>query len=382
MRATFANIYLDNIRHNISEIRRLIPSGTMICVPVKADAYGHGAVPVARVAVECGAEYLAVATVAEGAALRSAGIAVPVLVLSLPHPSELAEVVEQGLVPAVQDEEFIRLLGSEAEARRRTISVHLKVDTGMGRIGCVPGEAVRLADMVASSRWLSLGGMFTHLPVPDSASPDDEAFTAGQLSLFGDVVSAVRAAGISPGICHAASSAAVLRYPEASLDMVRPGLAVYGYYPGDVDASFLDGIRRPVLLKPAMELRTTVVAVRRVRKGQSVSYGRTWIAPEDCDIGVLPLGYADGLLRHYGGHVKVTINGRAFPLCGRICMDQCMVCLGNGSGVSRWDEAVVFGPRELGSAQDASGIACAAGTIPYEITCGVNRRVPRVYKNP
>ncbi len=375
MRATYVNIYLGNLKNNILQIRKNIPEKTKICIPVKADAYGHGAVNISKTAVECGVDYLAVATVAEGIELRNEGITnTPILILSIPQPSEITEVLQYNLIPVVQDEEFIFLLESLAQKNKKNVPVHLKIDTGMGRIGCLPEEAIDLAKKIALSKWLKLDGIFSHLPVPDSTDIQDRNFTANQIKIFKDTVGKIKLSGIEPGICHISSSAAVLYYPEFSMDMVRPGLAIYGYYPNNKNDD--------ISLLPVMELCSTIVAIRHMKKGQTVSYGRTWEAPCDCDIGVLPIGYGDGLLRVYGKNLQVSINGKKYPVCGRICMDQCMVFLGNnGNSVSRWDKTVIFGPKSFGAFQDASDIAAAADTIPYEITCGINKRVPRIYIN-
>lgn len=380
MRGTFANIYLENLKHNIHEVKRLVAPDTKMCVAVKADAYGHGAIQVAKAAVDSGVQYLAVAAIAEGIELRKAGITVPILVLSLPLPTEFDEIISYNLTPAVFDSELIELLATAAERHRTIVPVHLKIDTGMGRIGCVPDEAGSLACQIASSRWLHLEGVFSHLSVADSTAIRDEDYTHLQIERFCAALSSIQKIGVDTGICHIASSAASLRYPDAEFDMIRPGLAVYGYYPGDVSADYLYKIGRQIHLKPVMELCSTVVAIKRIKAGQSVSYGRTWVADEDCYIGVLPVGYADGLLRHFGQHLRVAINGREYHVCGRICMDQCMIYLGNGSNVSRWDTAVIFGPDSGGAIQNAADIAYATGTIPYEITCGIDKRVPRVYK--
>ncbi len=381
MRATYTNIYLSNIKNNIQEIKKISPSKTKICIPVKADAYGHGAVNVSKIAMECGVDYLAVATVPEAIELRQADINLPIIVLSVPNPSEINEIFSFNLIPVVQDEEFLNLLGVFALEKNQNISIQLKIDTGMGRIGCLPEDVLNLVKKINSSKCIKLDGMFTHLPVPDSILSEDIEYTKKQIQLFNDIVLQVKEAGFNPGICHMASSGGVLNYPEATFDMVRPGLAIYGYYPGDINFEYLQKQDINVSLLPAMELCSKIVAIRNIKKGQSVSYGRTWVAPYDCEIGVLPIGYGDGLLRNYGKNLQVSINGKNYPICGRVCMDQCMVFLGKDSGVSRWDKAIIFGPKDKGAILDASDIACYAQTIPYEITCGINKRVPRVYIN-
>lgn len=379
MRATFANIYLDNLRHNILEIKKIIPKATKICIPVKADAYGHGAEAISKESLKCGVDYFAVAAVAEGVQLRQANISIPILVLSLPNPSEFDEIIDNNLTPVIFDSQLIEMFATTAQKHNKVVSVHLKVDTGMGRIGCKIEDALSLAKEISNNKWLSLAGIFTHFPVADSLDEKDKEYTLTQIKSFNNLIQQIKAEGINPGICHCSNSAGIFCYPEACFDMVRPGLITYGYYPGDITAEYLNSIGKKVELKPVMELRSRIVAINHMEKGKSVSYGREWIATEDSYIGVLPLGYADGLLRNYGKNLLVAIEGKGYPICGRICMDQCMVYLGNTCSIERWHEVIVFGPKEKGALQDASDIATRANTIPYEVTCGIDKRVPRIY---
>lgn len=370
MKPTIAKIYIENLRANLRFIRSKIRTGAKMCVAVKADAYGHGAVVCAREAVACGADFLAVARVSEGIELREAGISVPILLLSLCDRSEMDDLVSFGITPLVFDSEYIGEVAAAAgRAGKRGFSVHLAVDTGMGRIGCLPENAVSLAREIAGSGVLSLGGMCTHFSTADSFDDGDVEFTDLQFRRFLKATEDVRSAGIDPGIRHCANSALTLARPETHLDMCRPGIIVYGYYPGDIRGSDL---------KPVMSLSTKVVAIRRFAAGVPVSYGRTWTTPCPTNIGVLPIGYDDGLFRRFAGKLSVAINGKAYPVRGRICMDQCMVELGDDD-VPRWSEAVVFGPPESGALQTAEELAAMTGTISYEITCQVSKRVERVF---
>lgn len=379
MRATVAKIYTENLRHNIREIRKRVSPRTKLCVAVKANAYGHGAVKCAEIALEQGADFLAVAAVSEGAELRAAGIVAPVLLLSLCHPDEMDELVANDLTPLLGDADYA---GAVARAVRRAgkthYPVHLAVDTGMGRIGCYPREAAALAREIASSDALALGGMCTHFAVSDSPAAADRSYTDAQFARFSQAVAAVRAAGIDPGICHCCNSAATLERPEFHGDMVRPGIIVYGYYPDGKPRSYYAGIGMDIDLRPVMALTTSVVAVRPLEKGMSVSYGRTWTAERDTTLGVLPVGYADGLFRRFAPVMRVGVNGASYPIRGRICMDQCMVDFGADT-VERWSEAVLFGPKESGAPQSAQELADATGTISYEITSAITKRVPRLY---
>ena len=372
MRATKAIIHLDNLKHNITQIKQTLAPETKICLPVKADAYGHGAVRTAIAAIRAGVSYLAVASVQEGIELREAGIVAPIISLSLPILEEIDSIIDYKLEPLVIDEEFINELNRVADVQKKTVAVHLKVDTGMSRIGCRPSEAVKLATQIVRAKHLRLQGVATHFAVADSDSESDRAFTKGQLERFSDAVEAIRQTGIHIPLVHAANSGAVQLLPEARFDMVRPGLLAYGYLPVQNAATAID-------VKPVMELVTQVVLIKQIRAGTCVSYGRNWTAPQDTYIATLPIGYADGLRRALSPGLKVRIGNEFFPIVGRICMDQCMVDLGAHPWVQRWDEVCIFGPNPQDNS--AQTLADIAGTIPYEITCGIHKRVTRVFVN-
>jgi alanine racemase len=379
MRATRAIIHLDKYAGNLRAVKERV-GGRLICAAVKADAYGHGAVAVARASLEAGAACLGVATVGEGEELREGGITAPILLFSLALPAEIPQLVESRLTPFVSDGEYAEMLEKAASAAGIRLPVHLKIDTGMGRIGCDPEKAPELARSIASRPPLEYAGTATHLAVADSVTPDGIAYTEKQIDCFKNAVDAIKAAGIDPGIVHAANSGAVILHPRAWFDMVRPGILLYGYKTVE-EASPLPttNYQLPTSLhvQPVMELRTNVVLIKRVKKGETVSYGRTWVAQKDTEIAVLPVGYADGLPRLASGKWQAVINGKAYPLVGRVCMDQCMVDVGHAAGeVRRWDDAVIFG----GTAPGADELAERIGTIPYEITCNINKRVPRVYQ--
>jgi alanine racemase len=384
MRAVRALVYLDRFKENIRAVARRI-GDRRICVPLKADAYGHGALPLARAALEAGAAFLAVALVQEGEELRRGGICAPILLLSPAMPGELEDLVRHDLSPLVSDGAAVDALAKAAAKAGKEIKVHLKVDTGMGRLGCRPEEAAALAGRILSQGNLRLAGLATHLAVADSPAPGDLAYTGDQLRRFAEARGALRAAGIDPGILHAANTGGVLYHPDSWLDMVRPGILLYGY-----------GLRSggpglpPLSVRPVMELRAQVAALKILRRGESVSYGRTWTAAEDTLTALIPAGYADGLRRDLGNNWRVGIRGGTYPIIGRICMDQCLVSLGRageGPPVSPGDEVVLFGETPLtaggspgpGAPGDAALMAEKLGTIPYEITCGISKRVPRVY---
>ncbi|MDR1388845.1 MAG: alanine racemase [Treponema sp.] len=372
MRATRAVINVDYLQKNIEYIKTV--TGAMLCMPVKADAYGHGALPVARAALASGADYLAVATVGEGEELRNGKIDAPVLLLSIPLPGEIKAIIAANMEVFAADEDYIDALQNSAAAEGATIAVHLKIDTGMGRIGCTPAQAPDLAQKISAGKNLGLAGCATHLAAADSLAAEDMAYTRMQLDAFTGAVEAIKARGIDPGIVHAANTGGVTFYKDSWFTMVRPGILLYGYPPAS-KSPLVDYAK----IRPLMELKTNIVYVKTVKKGQSVSYGRTWTAPADTRVGTLPVGYGDGLSRQLSNQWSVRVGDDPVlrPLVGRICMDQCMVDLGDDEArFGRWDEVTLFG----GGAPHAGVMAGRINTIPYEITCNINKRVPRVYK--
>jgi len=366
-RATRALIHLDHLKENIALVRQ--KTGVRICLPVKADAYGHGSIPIAKKALEAGVEYLAIATVQEGEELRNAGITAPVILLSIPLPEEIDSLIAANLEPLAGDDEYIEALESRARKAGKIAALHLKIDTGMGRIGCRAEDALRLAGRIEKSGSLTLAGIATHLASSDSLKSEDRAYTKKQLDIFTSVINSIIAAGINPGIIHAANTGAVTFYNDSWFDMVRPGILLYGYAPQGQDGNPAMAVR------PLMELTSCISLIKTIKKGESVSYGRTWTAEEDTLVGTIPLGYGDGLPRLISNNWHVQLRAGMAPLVGRICMDQCMVDLGRDSTARRWDPVTIFG----GTAPHAGIMALRLGTIPYEITCNINKRVPRVY---
>ncbi|MDR3283707.1 MAG: alanine racemase [Treponema sp.] len=382
MRPTKAIIHLSSLEHNIAEIKKLLSRQTRLCVPVKADAYGHGAVQCSRKALESGADCLGIATVSEGVELRDAGIIAPVLLFSSPLGDEISEVVSRNLTPFVFEPFCIRLLEEEAARRGKTATVHLKVDTGMSRVGCRPEDAASLARLIVQCKHLKLGGMATHFAVSDSLENNDEVFTHEQFRRFTAAVAAVKREGVDPGICHCANSSATLRYPETHLDMVRPGIMVYGCYPGDYrKGAPVLAEKHPVNLEPVMDVVTQITAVKDIPLGTSVSYGRRWTSAASARIATLPIGYADGLRRRLSltGFV-VAVGDKHCPVRGTICMDQCMIDLTAAPDAAVGDKATVFGAKCRGAIFDAGALGELIGTIPYEILTSMSRRVPRIYR--
>jgi alanine racemase len=379
VRATQAVIHLQNIAHNVREIKKLIADGVKICTPVKADAYGHGAIECAKTALASGADCLGVATADEGSCLRQAGINSPIVLFTLPAPEETAQCVRDNLEPFVYEDAAICRFETQAAAQNKRAGVHLKIDTGMGRAGCKVSESAELAKKIARSKHLALLGVCTHFAASDSLAADDEAFTNEQFLLFMKAVSLIKNEGIDAGLLHCAASGAVMRYPHTHLDMVRPGIMTYGYYPGGCKNGAPELAQfSKARLKPVMELVTEVAAIKSISAGQSVSYGRTWTALDEQKIAVLPVGYGDGLRRDLSPGLAVSVEGASCKVAGRICMDQCMISLKGLEGIAPNSRVVIFG-GENSACMDAASLAEIAGTIPYEILCGISKRVPRVY---
>lgn len=365
--SSIATTRLDHLRANLDAVRARVGARAVLAA-VKADAYGHGAVEVSRMIERTGAaDWLGVATVGEGLELRAAGITLPVLKLSVARGEEVAAAVAAGLTLCVVDEDSILEAGAAATALGTTASVHLKVDTGMRRIGCEPELAPSLAQRVDATPGVRLEGLFSHLPISDS--PRGEEFTRGQVALFARTVREVEEARGPVPLKHLANSGAVLGHPDTWFDLVRPGIMIYGAYP-DPEAA------RTVPLLPALEWRTRVSFVKRVPAGETVGYGRTWTAPRDTWIATVPVGYGDGYSRLLSNRGRMLVRGASYPIAGRVCMDQTMIDLGPDTDVTVGDEVVLVG-RSGTDEITTSEIAGLMGTIPYEVTCLITRRVGR-----
>lgn len=367
---TWAEIDLSNLEHNYRALRGMLPRGCRFVGVVKANAYGHGAVPVAKRLEKLGADYLAVACLDEAVQLRQAGIQTPILMLG-PTPAAFArELLEYDLTQSVQDLHAAQELSDAAVQAGGRLKVHIKVDTGMSRLGflCNEENLSRSAEDVVkavSLPGIETEGIFTHFANADG----DEEYSMRQLTRFLDVIERLAVRGVKFEIRHCAASAAVLNYPCTHLDMVRPGIALYGHYP-DPSCEDLDG---PGLL-PVMTVKTRVAAVRELPAGTCISYGCTHTLSRDSRLAVLPIGYADGLDRRLSNQTEMLLHGKRVPVLGRICMDMCMVDVTDLPEAAVGDVATVFGP-ELPLEEKADKL----GTIQYELLCGVSPRVPRVY---
>jgi len=366
----WAEISLAALAHNIRALKDLAKPGTRMMAVVKANGYGHGAQEVARVALENGAEWLAVARAEEGIELRQKGIHAPMLVFGLVTGAMISRALENKLVLSVYNAASARAVADTARACGMQAPVHLKVDTGMGRLGYLWNEDAfgEIVDMLRMPG-LDVQGVYTHFAAADAG---DKTYTRHQLQRFRELLQALSERGFHFSLRHAANSAALIDMLEAHFDLVRPGISIYGLYPSEE----VDHDR--VLLQPAMTLKTRVTQLKEVDAGFSVSYGCTYHTPAPTVLATLAAGYADGYNRLLSSKGQVLVNGERAPVVGRVCMDQCVVDVGHIPGVKTGDEVVLMGSQG-GKTISADEIAAVIGTINYEVVTMVSGRVPRVY---
>lgn len=367
MRPTRVEIDLCAIKGNIEAIRNL--TGTKIMMAIKADAYGHGAQVVGKFVQERNlVDMLGVSCIEEGVHLREAGVSLPILIFGLIGGirEDIDAIFSYNLIPSLADDSLTQALTDGARRWNRPVNVHMKTDTGMGRLGLAPEETFELTRKLSGIPEIGLCGVYTHFPVSDVP---DHPFTASQIKTFSGLIGKIKTAGLSKMLCHCANSGAILNHPESFMDMVRPGILCYGLHPSN---QHFDNLK----VTPAMTLKTAVMFVKRVRKGTGLSYGLTYRAPEDTNIATIPIGYADGFPRSLSNKARVTIEGKTYPVVGRICMDQCLVDLGNDLYPVD-QEVTIFGRNGI----TAETVASWGNTIPYEITCDMSRRVRRTYSN-
>jgi alanine racemase len=368
-RPTWVEVDLAAVRHNYLALRKKLPSGTKMMVAVKANAYGHGLVPVAEKLVACGADYLGVACMDEALILRQSGIKTPILNLGAFLKGDATAMVAHDISATVADVASAKLLDAAAHRLKKMARVHIKVDTGMGRIGCWYEEADEMVFKLCSLANLDIEGLFTHFPVADT----DEAFTRSQIAMFCALVDKLQIKGIQIPLKHTANSMAVVGFKGAHFNLVRPGLAVYGMHPKEDFSEAID-------LKPVLSFRTRIVYLKDVAKGRSISYGRTHITTKKTKIATLPVGYGDGYNRLLSNKGQVLIRGKLCPVVGVVCMDQTMIDVGHLKEVALEDEVILIGSQgnKIIRAED---IARQCNTIPYEVICWISPRVPRVYRN-
>jgi alanine racemase len=363
-----ARIELGAIRHNAAVLARAAGRARLMAV-VKADAYGHGAVPASRAALEGGASSLAVAAAAEACELRAAGIDAPIVVMGPLAGDDWEAAAEAGAEVVTWAPESVARAGAAAATRGSRARLHLKLDTGMGRLGARPEDVAALAD-AAEAADVDVVGLMTHFATADELEGENASFMAEQAVRFSAAAAALRPR--FPGAAlHAANSAAILRDPATAFDMVRCGIALYGCSPFAGDPA-VHGLR------PAMALVSHLAAVRNVRSRESVGYGRVWRAERGTRVGVVPVGYADGYARALSGRAEVLVRGRRAPLIGAVSMDQITIDLGPGAEEEVGDEVVLLGSQ--GSERvSAEELAAARGSINYEVTCAIGGRIPRVH---
>lgn len=375
MKRTWAEVDFDKLAHNYHALRGLAPAGTKYLGLVKADAYGHGAVPVAKKLEELGADYLGVACLDEAIEVREAGVKTPILILGCTSSIYAAELVKYNITQACYDLEYAKELSAGAQKAGGTITVHIQCDTGMTRLGfmCHEDTMEKSASEIIEAvklPGLKAEGIFTHF----SDSDGSEEYTMLQFGRFQDIIQRVRDLGYEFEIRHCANSAATLLYPATYLDMIRPGIVQFGHFPdAKMDHALCD-------LVPVLELKSRVATVRDVPANTPVSYGRTNTLTRPSRLAVIPVGYGDGFCRGFSNKLTVLINGKKLPIVGRICMDMCMVDVTDTPDVKEGDVAILYGSDGTNDQPVEAG-AEIMNTISYELLCVLTKRIPRIYLN-
>ena len=373
VRPTRAEVNLANLRHNLRVMQRTA-GGAEVWAVLKADGYGHGAKGVARTLERAGATGICVALLEEGIELREAGIRVPILVTGGYYGRAFSEVLRHSLTPVLHDPSQVEALADEVRySGAEPANVHVKIDTGMSRLGVLPRDIPQMAEMLARHREVQVGGLMTHFACADGGDP--ESINA-QMDLFDQASTALRKLGVDPPLCHAANSAAILQSPRSHLNVVRPGIALFGVQPRA-------GICKE--LRPVMQVRTELVAVREIPTGATVGYGATWTAKRTSRIATIPMGYADGLSRALSNRGELLVRGKRAPIAGVVSMDMAMLDVTEIDDVRVGDECVVLGTQKGPLGQDAISVEEIAGrlnTIPWEVLTDISRRVPRFYREP
>jgi alanine racemase len=376
----WAEIDLDAVLHNVRELRRITHPSSLVMAVVKANGYGHGAFKIAEAALKGGAAWLGVANLVEALSLRKAGFDAPILIFGYTHAKSVRDLVDFNLSQSVYSLEMAQMLSAAAVSLGENVKIHVKIDTGMGRLGILAHDPMDLMSgptsdpvvkmrAIASLEGIELEGVFTHFATADQC---DKSYAALQFSRFMDFIGALRFAGISPKMLHAANSAAVIDMPETHLDMVRPGISIYGLYPSpDVDKS-------KIILKPALTLKTRVIHLKQAPAGFKVSYGITYETASPTTIATVPIGYADGFSRRLSSCGHMLIRGCRAPVAGRVCMDLVMLDVGHIPDVAIGDEVVVMGRQEQ-EAVLAEEVAQTLDTIHYEVLTSIGERVKRIY---
>lgn len=376
LKRTWAQIDLDAIKHNYLQIRNNISDKSMLLCVIKADAYGHGAVALAKEYERLGADWFAVSNLEEAFQLRNNGIKKPILILGYTPANMAYELSRLNISQAVFSEEYAKDLSNYAAKNNVNVKIHLKIDTGMSRIGFVfkskEENSDTIEDLIRVCKLENLitEGIFTHFAVADEPGKSIET-TNSQFSAFTDICEVLKKNSIDIKIRHCSNSGGILNYPQTNLDMVRAGIILYGLFPSDYVQNKLD-------LRPAMSLKTVISQVKTVPKGTAVSYGGTFITPRETKIATVPIGYADGYLRALSSKASMLVNGKKAPVIGRICMDQAMLDITDIENVKENTVVTVFG-KDSDAEIKVEDIANIANTINYEILCLISKRIPRIY---
>lgn len=376
VKRTWAEISIDSIIHNFNEIKSKVNEKSKICCVIKADGYGHGAAELANIYEELGADFFAVSNVDEGIEIRNSGCKQPIVILGYTPVADAKRLSDYDISQAVFSLEYAKSLSDECVKQNCTCKIHIKVDTGMSRIGFMcqqfPRDDYSIKEILEACNLpnLSLEGLFTHFCVSDEAEEGRE-FTQRQYQNFIYVKDSLQSNGINIEYVHCSNSGAIEDYPDTYCDMVRAGIILYGLSPSQKLCDKLD-------LIPAMTLKTTVAYVKNLKKGSDISYGRTFTAPKDMKIATVPIGYADGYIRSNAKDGYMLVNGKKAKIVGRICMDQTMLDVTDIDDVKTGDEVIVFGTGKNGE-PTADTIAKNTDTINYEVVCLVGKRVPRIY---
>jgi alanine racemase len=367
-RPTACFVDLSALGWNFRQIRSKVGSQVKVLSMVKANGYGHGAPAIAKALAAEGSDAFGVATLEEGVELRQAGIREPILILAGVYPDQVDEFFDNSLTPVIHALASLEELDASVHGRNKALKVHLKIDTGMGRIGLLAAEFDSWLPKIKKLRTLKIEGIFSHFSHAESV---EGSYTRQQLRTFQGIVERLRAEGISPSLVHLANSAATITLPQAYFDMVRPGLMLYGIYPSAAMAS-------QICLKPVLSWKTRILQLKKVPAGSSISYGQTFVTKRESLIATLPIGYADGYPRLLSNRGEVLINGRRAPVAGRVCMDLTMIDVTDIGKIQQGDEVVLLG-RQGDAEISADDMAAWAGTISYEILTSIGTRVPRIH---
>ena len=370
-RATRAEIDLRAFRHNLQNLRNYLAPQTQIMAVVKADAYGHGAVPCARIAVASGADYLGAGVIEEGIELRKSGINTPILILGSIFANEVEDLVYYDLATILCNLPLAQALSKEGRKQNKIVSVHIKLDTGMNRLGVSPKYSTTLLDQIHNLPNLKVEGISTHF---SSADNEDISITQVQIEKFRTTLAKLK----NVPIVHCANTSALFRIPESHFNMVRPGLILYGSLPSPSLNKVLS--QKENHFQPVMQWKSQIILIKPIAKGQPISYSGSFITRQNSLVATLPIGYADGLHRSLSNKIDVLIRGKRAPQIGNICMDMTLIDVTKIQGVAEGDEVVLFGEQE-GQVIQVEEMATKGETIPYEILCNVGKRVPRIYNN-